>query len=116
VRRLSAEYQARYFARDGDAWQLKPTVRQMVRWRQFNLLDSMTILGRFDVVFCRNVLIHFDAPTKRQVLDRLAGIIAEDGYLFLGGAETVMGLTDAFDQVPGKPGLFARSSKIAKVA
>ena len=115
-RGLPAGYLAKYFSRSGDVWQVNLGLRQLVRWRQFNLLEQMTALGRFDVVFCRNVLIYFDAPTKRQVLDRIAAVMAEDGFLFLGGAETVMGLTDAFEPVPGKPGLFARNAKLIKAA
>lgn len=115
-RGLSAEQLAKYFAKVGDIWQVKPALRELIRWRQFNLLDQMAILGRFEVVFCRNVLIYFDMETKRQVLDRIAATMADEGFLFLGGAETVIGLTEAFTAVPGKPGLYARNAKSIKAA
>jgi chemotaxis protein methyltransferase CheR len=115
-RGLPPEYLTRYFSKVGESWQVKPALRQVVRWRQFNLLDQMAVLGRFDVVFCRNVLIYFDMETKRQVLDRIAATMAEDGFLFLGGAETVIGVTDAFNAVPGKAGLYVRNSKAVKAA
>jgi chemotaxis protein methyltransferase CheR len=115
-RGLPPDYLPKYFSKVGDIWQVKPALRQAIRWRQFNLLDQMAVLGRFDVVFCRNVLIYFDMATKRQVLDRIAATMAEDGYLFLGGAETVIGVTDAFNPVPGKSGLYVRNSKAIKAA
>ena len=66
----------------------------MVQFRPLNLLADFCHLGTFDVVFCRNVLIYFDQETKIGVLDRIARIIDRDGYLVLGAAETVVGLTD----------------------
>jgi chemotaxis protein methyltransferase CheR len=115
-RGLPAGYLERYFTPAGEAWQVKAALRQCVRWRQFNLLDRMSELGRFDVVFCRNVLIYLDAPTKQQVLERIAAVMADDGFLFLGGAETVIGLTNAFEPVAGKAGLFAKRMRMAGAA
>jgi chemotaxis protein methyltransferase CheR len=100
---------ARHFERVGEMWRVKASVRQAVRWQALNLLDIGPSLGRFDVVFCRNVLIYFDRETKARVLERLAEHTAEDGYLFLGAAETVIGLTEAFKPVAGKSGLYARN-------
>ena len=96
----------KYFTQEGERWQIKPEIRDMVRFRAFNLLDEPTVLGHFDVVFCRNVLIYFDQPTKSQVLERIAKLLANDGFLFLGGAETVLGLTDKFQMIPGKRGIY----------
>jgi chemotaxis protein methyltransferase CheR len=97
----------KYFTQVGDRWKLNDDIRKMVKYEYFNLLEPMARLGRFDIVFCRNVLIYFDAPTKGKVLDGIAKQIEADGYLFLGGAETVMGITESFAPVPEKRGLYA---------
>jgi chemotaxis protein methyltransferase CheR len=106
-RGLPIQLLLKYFTQTGDAWQISPELRAMVQFRTLNLLNDFTPLGRFDIVFCRNVLIYFDQPTKTGVLNRLAPQIAEDGYLVLGAAETVVGLTSAFKPVPDKRGLYA---------
>jgi chemotaxis protein methyltransferase CheR len=85
----------RYFRQESDRWHINEHLRSRVRFEEFNLLSDYRELGRFDVIFCRNVLIYFDVPTKRDVLNRLAQILLPDGYLVLGSAETVVGLTDA---------------------
>jgi len=84
------------FTQIGDHWQIRPELRQMVTFRQLNLLHDFSHLGFFDVVLCRNVLIYFDQPTKADVLQRLAQVIEPTSYLMLGAAETVVGLTTAF--------------------
>jgi hypothetical protein len=81
-------------------WQLTPNIRGMVKYRQVNLMSDFSHLGMFDLIFCRNVLIYFDQQTKVDLLDRLAQVTAADGYLVLGAAETVVGLTDSFTTVP----------------
>jgi chemotaxis protein methyltransferase CheR len=86
----------RYFRQDGDRWRINEHLRSRVHFEEFNLLSDYGALGRFDVIFCRNVLIYFDVPTKQDVLNRMAQVIYPDGYLMLGAAETVVGLTDAF--------------------
>jgi chemotaxis protein methyltransferase CheR len=105
-RGLPIQLLVKYFSQKGDVWELDPTIRRMVRWQKFNLLSSFAGLGRFDIVFCRNVLIYFDRQTKAEVLGRIAGILEPDGYLVLGAAETVVGLTDRFQPVPDKRGLY----------
>lgn len=106
-RGLPIQMLLKYFTQTGDVWQVSSELRSMVQFRTLNLLNDFTPLGRFDIVFCRNVLIYFDQPTKTQVLNRLAPQIAEDGYLVLGAAETVVGLTNSFKPVPDKRGLYA---------
>jgi len=86
----------RYFRQEGDRWRINEHLRSRVRFDEFNLLSDHGELGLFDLIFCRNVLIYFDVPTKQNVLNRMARIIAPDGYLVLGTAESVVGLTDAF--------------------
>ncbi|WP_421708943.1 CheR family methyltransferase [Algihabitans sp.] len=96
----------KYFKQTGDRWQISQDLRGMIDYRMFNLLESPASLGRFDIVFLRNVLIYFDQPTKTQVLERVAKQMPSDGYLYLGGAETVLGITDRFQVLPGQRGLY----------
>ncbi len=95
-RGLPIQLLIKYFTRIGDMWQIAPEIRAMVKYQQLNLLSDFTHLGAFDLIFCRNVLIYFDQGTKIDLLNRLARVIAGDGYLVLGAAETVVGLTDSF--------------------
>jgi chemotaxis protein methyltransferase CheR len=78
----------------------------MVQFREFNLLGELRSLGRFDIVFCRNVLIYFDPVTKTRVLEAIAAIMQPDGMLYLGGAETVLGITPRFAPLPGERGVY----------
>ena len=96
----------KYFVQVGDKWQLKPEIRNMVTFRDYNLLTDLSPLGKFDVIFCRNVLIYFDQPTKALVLDKMAKLLPDDGVLFLGGAETVLGVTDKFRPIDGQRGVY----------
>lgn len=96
----------KYFTQVEDRWQLNDDIRNMVTFKNFNLLNSMSGMGQFDVIFCRNVLIYFDQPTKSQVLDQMSGILANDGFLYLGGAETVLGISDRFLLIPGQRGIY----------
>ena len=105
-RGLPIQMLVKYFTQVGSQWEISPEIRAMVRWRGFNLLDDPRELGQFDVIFCRNVLIYFDQPTKSMVLGRMARLLPEDGSLFLGAAETVLGLCDAFKSVPAMRGLY----------
>jgi len=101
----------KYFKQEGERWVLKPEIRQMVRFQKFNLLDGFTSLGKWDVVFCRNVLIYFDPPTKQDILERIAKQLQPDGFLFLGSTESIFGITDAFEAVDGKRGIYAPAGK-----
>jgi len=105
-RGLPIQHLVKYFKQKGDRWQIAASLRERVRFRQFNLLTDPRPLGRFDVVFCRNVLIYFDQPTKAGVLDRLARVVAAGGFLYLGGAETVLGVSDRFESLPKHRGLY----------
>ncbi|MGH6718280.1 MAG: CheR family methyltransferase [Alphaproteobacteria bacterium] len=97
----------KYFTKANDMWQAKPDLRGMVQYRQHNLLNDLSILGTFDIVFCRNVLIYFDQATKAMILERVARLLAPDGYLILGGAETVLGITGRYAPVPNMRGIYA---------
>ena len=96
----------KYFKKDGLNWKIDEKLRGMVTFRAWNLLDDPKPLGNFDVVFCRNVLIYFDAATKRRVLEAIARQLAPDGRLYLGGAETILGLTTMLMPVAGERGVY----------
>ncbi|HPQ51154.1 MAG: protein-glutamate O-methyltransferase CheR [Alphaproteobacteria bacterium] len=112
-RGLPIQYLMKYFMQFGDSWQLKDEIRNMVRFSNFNLLDNMSRMGTFDIVFCRNVLIYFDEKNKGEILEKIAGQLENDGFLLLGGAETVLGITNKFTPNPEKRGLYIKSDKPA---
>lgn len=114
-RGLPIQLLIKYFSQVGDVWQIAPEIRAMVKYRQFNLLSDFYHLGAFDLIFCRNVLIYFDQETKIGVLNRLSEIIAGDGYLVLGAAETVVGLTDRFRTVADLRGLYVPNPPSARM-
>ena len=99
-RGLPATTMVRHFERAGLNWRINRSIRDRVEFRQLNLTRPFPPMGRFDVVFLRNVLIYFDLPTKRDVLKRVRQVMAPDGYLFLGAAEMTMGVDDAWERVP----------------
>jgi chemotaxis protein methyltransferase CheR len=115
-RGLPIQLLLKFFVQVGDAWQIAPELRGMVHFRPLNLLNDFSALGTFDVVFCRNVLIYFDQPTKSGVLNRIAKQMPPDGYLVLGAAETVIGLTDAFKPLPERRGLYVPNMATRKPA
>ncbi|MXG87932.1 CheR family methyltransferase [Nocardioides flavescens] len=100
-RGLPATTLVKHFQRAGVAWKVSPEVQRHVSFRPLNLIRPFPPMGRFDVVFLRNVLIYFDTPTKRDILKRVRQVLAPDGYLFLGAAEMTMGIDDAWERVPG---------------
>jgi chemotaxis protein methyltransferase CheR len=105
-RGLPIQLLVKHFAQIGELWQLNADIRAMVQFRQLNLLQDFSHLGVFDIIFCRNVLIYFDQDTKTKVFSRLARVIEPDGFLMLGAAETVVGLTDTFKPYPDRRGLY----------
>ncbi|MEQ8442848.1 MAG: protein-glutamate O-methyltransferase [Alphaproteobacteria bacterium] len=105
-RGLPIQMLVKYFKQNGDKWHIDSSLRSMVDYRPFNLLEHPRGLGNFDLVFCRNVLIYFDQPTKTQVLSNISEVLAKDGVLYLGGAETVLGITDKFKPVPNQRGMY----------
>ncbi len=105
-RGLPIQLLVKYFKQVGEMWQINPEIRAMVQHKPLNLLHDFSHLGVFDIVFCRNVLIYFDQDTKIGVFNRLVRSMESDGFLALGAAETVVGLTDAFKPYPDKRGLY----------
>jgi chemotaxis protein methyltransferase CheR len=113
-RGLPIQYLVKYFKQQGDRWQIDQSIRDMVRFRPLNLLEDFSSLGNFDVIFCRNVLIYFDQPTKTLVLERMSRLLSNDGFLFLGGAETVVGITNKFQTTPNQRGLYQQAGATLK--
>jgi chemotaxis protein methyltransferase CheR len=105
-RGLPIQMLMKYFKQTGETWQVNPDLRAMIQHRQLNLLQDFSHLGTFDVIFCRNVLIYFDQETKINIFNRLARQIEPDGFLVLGAAETVVGLTDTFRPIADRRGLY----------
>lgn len=104
------------FTQVGDKWQIAKSVRDQIKFQQFNLLDDMRPLGQFDIIFCRNVLIYFDQPTKTRVLENMVKQMPADGVLYLGGAETVLGITQAFKPMENQRGLYITAAASAAPA
>ena len=112
-RGLPIQLLVKYFKQSGEFWQINADIRAMVQHRQLNLLHDFSQLGTFDVIFCRNVLIYFDQDTKINIFNRLAKAMEPDGFLVLGAAETVVGLTEAFQPHAEWRGLYRPSGKRA---
>ncbi|NQU58783.1 MAG: protein-glutamate O-methyltransferase CheR [Rhodospirillales bacterium] len=105
-RGLPIQLLLKYFEKKDDMWQANSALRTMVQYKELNLLGDLQKMGKFDVVFCRNVLIYFDQETKSKVLEQISRMMPPDGVLFLGGAETVLGISDKFKPVPGLRGVY----------
>ena len=108
-RGLPIQLLLKYFSKQDEMWQVSPDLQALIQFKYYNLLTDLQSLGGFDVVFCRNVLIYFDQETKGRVLEQISRLMPEDGVLFLGGAETVLGITDKFKPVKGYRGVYCLS-------
>lgn len=110
ARGLTPENQNRYFEKLSDTtWKVKSGIASRVEFRHLNLIDSFSGLGKFDVIFCRNVLIYFTAETKLDILTRMHAALNPGGYLFLGGSEALSGLSSLFEIVQCHPGIVYRA-------
>jgi chemotaxis protein methyltransferase CheR len=99
-RGLSAPRLVTHFTRTGTDWEASPALRATISARTANLAGNLPPLPPMDVVFLRNVLIYFDMPTKIAVLAKVRQVLRPGGWLFLGAAETTLGLDPAFERVP----------------
>jgi chemotaxis protein methyltransferase CheR len=115
-RGLPIQLMLRWFDKMDDVWRIRSELRRAVRWDRVNLVEDFSRLGRFDVVFCRNVLIYFDEATRADVLERIARQLADDGFLVLGAAETVLGLTEALRPAPGRRGVYVKTPGYRRAA
>jgi chemotaxis protein methyltransferase CheR len=109
-RGLPIQMLVKYFTQNGELWQLNAEIRGMVQHRQLNLLQDFSHLGMFDIIFCRNVLIYFDQPTKANIFERIARMLEPDGVLALGAAESVVGITNVFKPFPERRGLYCTNA------
>lgn len=116
-RGLPAPLMVKYFQKQGLEWQIHENLRKMIDFREMNLTSSWPAFPSLDIIFMRNVLIYFDANTKRDILSRVRRVLKPDGYLFLGGAETTMCLDDAFERTQiEKSGIYRIKNLASKVA
>jgi len=99
ARGLSPERKKKYFKETPNYWQINSIISSRVQCRQLNLLQSYALLGRFDIIFCRNVLIYFSTESKRQILEKMCKTLNPGGYLFLGGSESITGISDELNMV-----------------
>lgn len=105
-RGLSPDRRNNFFEEVGDGrMRVKDNVKRLVNFRPQNLMDSYALLGKFDIIFCRNVLIYFSPDMKSQVLNQMANSLNPGGHLLLGASESLTGLTDRFDMVRCNPGI-----------
>jgi len=109
-RGLPVDLLVKHFTQEGERWRLHDDIRNMVRFRPFNLLQDYRSLGQFDLVFCRNVLIYFDLETKSRVLGAISKVLNTDGVLFLGSAESTVGLTEDFWPVKAGQGVYKHTN------
>lgn len=108
ARGLSPALRESYFRPGAEGWIVRSAVRRHVRFQPHNLLDSYALLGRFDIIFCRNVLIYFAEATKRDIVARLREALNPGGYLFLGASESLIYYSNAFETVRCQPGVVYR--------
>ena len=109
-RGLSAERKSKFFkpTRNPNIMQIDPRVKSMVEFRPMNLLGSYALMGKFDVIFCRNVLIYFSNDVKAEILRKLTMCLNPEGYLILGSTETLVGVADKYEMVRHSPGILYR--------
>jgi chemotaxis protein methyltransferase CheR len=106
ARGLSVERRNKFFQDSGNGMaRVTDPVRRMVNFRHLNLLDSYALMGKFDVIFCRNVLIYFSPEVKAKIISQFAQALNSKGYLFLGASESMAGLSDEFDMIRCNPGI-----------
>ncbi len=106
----------KHFEKVGEQWRLAADIRRSVRWRRVNLIAGLGAVGRFDVVFCRNVLNGLEPPYQKKVLEDLTLVLPDDGYLVLGAKETAQAAGEAFSPVSGRPGLYRRNPEFRAAA
>lgn len=99
VRGLTPERRDKFFIKAEEEWVIRPEIMQRTRFMELNLLNNYSLLGKFDIIFCRNVLIYFSSEIKKDILERMAKILKPGGTLILGGSESPMGYTKAYGMV-----------------
>ncbi len=95
----SPERMKKWFSGSPSAMEVHPSLRELITFNQLNLMNTWPMKQQFDVIFCRNVMIYFDRPTKQRLVDRLADALMDDGYMFIGHSESLMNISDRFELV-----------------
>jgi len=108
TRGLSPERKKKFFQQKGDCWEVNANIKARASFRGLNLLQSYSMLGKFDIVFCRNVLIYFSPENKRDILERIRQTLNPRGYLFLGASESLSNYSDDFEMIRCNPGVLYR--------
>lgn len=109
-RGLSKDRVNKFFIKSSEgSWKVKPEIARCVDFRSLNLMDSYVSLGKFDIVFCRNVLIYFSADSKKDILSRIHSSLKPGGYLVLGASEALSGFPDKYEMVHCRPGIIYRA-------
>lgn len=109
---LPVEYLLKYFVQDDDKWTVNDTVKELIDFKVHNLVDKLDDLGKFDIVFCRNVIMYFDQMHKKRLMEKLTTLLNPEGFMFLGNAETVLGITTEFIPVQGFRGMYRLSNGV----
>jgi len=109
ARGMPDDLKKRYFEANGEGWKVQQQVKNSIQFREINLMNSYASLGKFDVIFCRNVLIYFSGPKKTDILSRMSAALKPNGFLFLGGSESVTSYTDRFEQILTPRGLYYKN-------
>ncbi|MBI1275500.1 chemotaxis protein CheR [bacterium] len=109
-RGLPITYLVKYFTQNENIWLLKDDIKRMVRFDTHNLLGTCAHMGQFDIIYCRNVLIYFDVPTKKAIVDRLAAQLKPGGHIIVGSAESLIGITDTVKSVSGLSATYCKPS------
>lgn len=104
-RGLAPDQQKRYFMEHSDGLEVRPEIKRRIRFQEFNLTRGFEALGRFDIIFCRNVLIYFPAAVKQDIIHRMSKILRPGGYLFLGSTESMSSHTKTFKMVAEQGGI-----------
>ncbi len=99
ARGMTPERKKKFFKETPNFWQVSPNIRSRIQFKPLNLLQSYSLLGRFDVIFCRNVLIYFSTESKKEIIEKMCRCLNPGGYIFLGGSESITGITDKLDMV-----------------
>ncbi len=104
-RGLPQERKARFFREVNTGWEVSADIKKRVSFRELNLMQSYTLLGRFDIIYCRNVLIYFSTELKRDILARMAKCLNPGGFLVLGGSESITNYSDEFNLIRWRNGV-----------
>jgi chemotaxis protein methyltransferase CheR len=108
TRGLSPERKKKFFRQADECWQVNDNIKARASFREMNLLQSYSLLGKFDIVFCRNVLIYFSPENKRDIIERIRQTLNPRGFLFLGASESLSNYSDAFEMIRCNPGVLYR--------